>query len=261
MAKKIGYVIYRGPSELDGAPIVVIATGFGTKSTNVKTGAMIQTWIMREDVSPLEAVHSGADESICGKCPHRGTVVTLPDGLTRNKQRTCYVLEFQAPLSVWRAYKRGSYIDATGYTAEQTEELFRERIVRMGSYGDPAAVPGRVWALATTLAKRWAGYTHQWRHQEAGSVFPLLLMASVDSPEEATEAQALGWRTFRVGGDVFANEVSCPASKEAGERTNCDKCGLCAGSFREARNIVIKPHGSRNQAQFTAKGRALPTAG
>lgn len=259
MAKPNGYVIYRGPSELDGAPIVVIATGFASKSTNVKTGALIQTWIIREDCSPLEAVHNGDDASVCGDCPHRGKLVTQPDGSTRNKLRTCYVLEFQAPLSVWRAYHRGSYVDATGWNARDIEALFSGRTVRLGSYGDPGAAPVRVWALATTLAAKWAGYTHQWRREEPGSLLSTLCMASADNAEEASEAQARGWRTFRVGGDVFANEVSCPASEEMGKVSTCAKCGLCAGTFRQAKNIVIRPHGSRNHSEFSDKGRRLAT--
>jgi hypothetical protein len=50
-----GIVIYRGPSILDGSPIVVIATGLGSGSSNRKTGALVQTWILRDDVSPIES--------------------------------------------------------------------------------------------------------------------------------------------------------------------------------------------------------------
>jgi hypothetical protein len=38
--KKQSFILYEGPSVLDGAPIMCIAT-FGTK--NRKTGAMVQT--------------------------------------------------------------------------------------------------------------------------------------------------------------------------------------------------------------------------
>ena len=61
-------IIYRGPSLLDGAPIVAIAT---VGSRNAKTGDMVQTWIMRDDVKPLAAAQSGADASVCGDCKHR----------------------------------------------------------------------------------------------------------------------------------------------------------------------------------------------
>ena len=82
-----GLLIYRGPSEIDGEEIAVILT---LTSTNRKTGAMAQTWIIRADVDPITASREGADESICGGCVFRGT----PDpskakGWARN--RGCYV--------------------------------------------------------------------------------------------------------------------------------------------------------------------------
>lgn len=48
-----GMIIYRGPSLLDGAPIVAIATGLDGKHRNSKTGNMVQTWIMRDDIAPI----------------------------------------------------------------------------------------------------------------------------------------------------------------------------------------------------------------
>src|SRR5665213_63590 len=99
-----GVIFYRGPSMLDGAPIVAIATGLRDRSANVKTGALVQTWILRDDMSPLDAARTGADSSICGACPHRGRVV---DG--RNVDRSCYVTLFQAPLNVWKAARRELY--------------------------------------------------------------------------------------------------------------------------------------------------------
>ena len=45
-------IIYEGPSLLDGQQIVVIATGIKSKSSNGKTGGMIQTWILLCDIDP-----------------------------------------------------------------------------------------------------------------------------------------------------------------------------------------------------------------
>ena len=67
----VGYTIYDGPSMLDGQRIVVIVTGI-KGSRNTKTGNMVQTYILRPDMHPLEAVRTGADVSICGDCPARG---------------------------------------------------------------------------------------------------------------------------------------------------------------------------------------------
>jgi hypothetical protein len=45
-------IIYQGPSLLDGAPIVVIAN---YSKSNRKTGGVVQTYILRADMNPLEA--------------------------------------------------------------------------------------------------------------------------------------------------------------------------------------------------------------
>ena len=56
-------VIYKGPSLLDNEQIVVIAT---YSDRNTKTGKVVQTYILRENINPLEASKTGADFSICG---------------------------------------------------------------------------------------------------------------------------------------------------------------------------------------------------
>ena len=62
-AKTDGAVLYDGPAP-DGDRIIVIATGLRKASKNPKTGAMTQTWIIRADRSPVEAIHDGSDATI-----------------------------------------------------------------------------------------------------------------------------------------------------------------------------------------------------
>jgi hypothetical protein len=229
-----GVILYQGPSLLDGAPIVVIATGLKNKSENAKTGAMVQTYILRSGVSPTVAIQTGDDASICGNCPHRGATV---DG--RNAGRTCYVNVGQGPGAVFRAFRAGKYATLPQYNWD----VFKGRKVRFGTYGDPAAVPTYVWQGIANRAAGWTGYTHQWRNNGALSKF---CMASVDSEPEALEAQRLGWRTFRVAlpgvADRLASEVRCPASAEAGKKLNCASCLACSGGTRRG-SIVIQAHG------------------
>lgn len=231
-----GAIIYRGPSMLDGSPIVAIATGLAKGSTNGKTGAMVQTWILHEDVSPVDAINSGADASVCGTCPHRGTT----DG-AKVKGRSCYVLVFQAPQNVWRSYHRGIYRDAS------PEDVGAGRVVRIGSYGDPAAVPLHVWESLTRRSIAHSGYTHQWR------AFPELApycMASADTSADRAAAKLLGFRTFRVRGStdpLESYEIACPASAEAGHKTTCAECRACGGTSAKARvdvSIIVHGHGA-----------------
>lgn len=237
MAKSNGYILYRGPSLLDGAPIVVIATGFAQKSSNRKTGGMIQTYILRQDIDPVTAVRTGKDASICGDCPHRGT----SDG-QRNSGRTCYVNVGQGALSVWKSYLAGGYPLWDGYGVNG-------RKVRLGTYGDPAAAPAHVWEALLRDSSGHTGYTHQWRNPNAAHLRSLC-MASADSPADAALAQSMGWRTFRVGmwGEVERDragltESLCPASEQAGKKLTCDTCLACDGANGRRGSIFIPAHG------------------
>jgi hypothetical protein len=242
-----GFIFYRGPSMLDGSPIIAIATGVERGSRNGKTGGgLIQTWILRDDMSPTDAVNTGADAAICGTCPHRGTVEN-----GKNVGRSCYVTVFQAPLVVWKSAQRGLY---ETLSADEAGLLVAGRAVRLGSYGDPAAVPMAVWngLLASVSAK--AGYTHQWAR------FPELAaycMASCDSETDHAAAKAAGWRTFRVRRStdpVMHREVICPASKEAGAKTSCDACKACGGHTAKAKaDIVIVAHGAVSKINAFAR--------
>ena len=229
-----GFIFYRGPSPIDGAPIVAIAT---LKSVNSKTGNMIQTWILREDVSPLDAVQSGADKSICGNCTHRGR---------KGKKRTCYVQADKAPSSVWNAFHCGQYIDLSN-DPETIAMLIAQRIVRMGAYGDPAMVPVRQWRMLLAAAAGRTGYTHAWKRMWAQALRPYV-MASVDGVQEQDIARAMGWRTFRVRTEIEplqANEFACPASPEGGERMQCITCKACDGADRPGKaSAAIIVHGA-----------------
>jgi hypothetical protein len=241
MSKPSGIVFYRGPSMLDGQPIVAILTGIVKRSRNGKTGSgLYQTWILRADLDPLKAVRLGHDFSICGNCKHRGRIVKAASGRRKNVERKCYVRLDTAPLNIWNTWKRGRYPDMPPAEARQ----LLAGPVRGGSYGDPAAVPFHVWRVLLAGLDTGTAYTHQWKH------FPELAsfcMASVDTPAEREDAKALGFRTFRVRGQDEpreAYESVCPASKEAGKRTTCDLCKACGGHQAKAKaDIVIMAHG------------------
>ena len=222
-------IIYNGPSLLDGQPIVVIAT---FSKRNKKTGTVLQTYILREDMNPLEASKTGADYSICGDCVMRGAPTTDP----KRKQamgRRCYVNLGQGVLIVWRAYKRGIYREGSA------RDMGRGRFVRVGTYGDPAAVPSHVWDELLSECETWTAYTHQkpWR--------PEIAMQSADSYAEARMHWRAGRRTFRVIADLGqldqTHEALCPASKEAGRRVQCTACKLCQGG-KLAKSIAIVEH-------------------
>ena len=218
-------LFYKGPSKIDGQPIIAIAT-IGSK--NPKTGPMIQTWIMRSDIEPHHAIKTGADVSVCGQCPHRPA-----------KNGSCYVTTFQAPLSVFRAYHRGSYDNAT-------IDQFQGLPLRMGSYGDPLAVPLAAWKKLLDVCNGHTGYTHQWQSSKSRK-WRELVMASCDTEREADLAASREWRYFRVteASNKQKGEVVCPASDEGGHKLSCADCLAGSGNTRNGRGIVIEAHGSR----------------
>lgn len=231
--KPSGIIIYDGPSKIDGKPILCIVTGFKDKSDNPKTGKILQSWIIRKDITPIDAYKSGQDFSICGTCKHRHF-------------RTCYVTVHMAPRSVYDAYQRGIY----QYLSEENKQLFEGKILRIGSYGDPAAVPFEVWENICGSLGGWTGYTHGWKKSDPR--LKSICMASVDTLSELNAAQARGWRTFRVRLEneaIMPYEFVCPASEEAGKKTNCAKCKGCSGGSLEQNSKcpTILIHGSHTK--------------
>jgi len=236
MPKILGYIAYEGPSAIDGAPIVVIINKIDTDSKNDKTGAIVQSFIIRSHVNPVRALQTGADASVCGQCEHR------PKLARKSGKPICYVQVAKSVLSVYKAYRRGRYVRADAATIAAA---LAGKIVRIGTYGDPFAAPATMWAQITRYAAGRRGYTHQWDRPDFDvQAWAPLVMASADTIDQAAKANLLGMRVFRVsiGVDVQAGEASCPASAEAGRKSTCAKCTLCAGTTIKARDIVIADH-------------------
>lgn len=244
---KNGLIVYDGPSAIDGRPIVVILTGLDQSSSNGKTGALVQSWILRADVEPHVALKTGDDASVCGQCIHRPIIARATGAAP------CYVRVGEAPLSIYRAFQRGSYPRATSMA--QVQQALQGRRLRIGSYGDPAAAPVALWQTLASMAGGHVGYTHQWQAVGFDHVsWAPLVMASADSADEARQALALGLRYFRVsiGVDRQPLEVACPASAEGGRKTTCDSCMLCAGTSKSARSIVIADHAAGHARRVIA---------
>jgi hypothetical protein len=234
--KPQGVVLYRGPSLLNGRPIVCVATNLRRKSKNGKTGGVIQTYVLADGVKPTDAIKSGGDESICGNCPHR----------PRDGFGTCYVNAGRGPNAVYKALRLGTY---PKFNVKRHLQMFAGKVIRLGAYGDPAAVPFEVWEAVCSVAKTWVGYTHQWRTCDPR--LARYCMASVETANQAREAWSKGWRTFRirtVEEPILAGEFVCPASAEAGKRLTCAQCKACSGA-KTGQNAspVILVHGSANK--------------
>ena len=217
-------IVYDGPSQLNGKPIVAILTNINNPSVNTKTGDMAQLTIMPKGIKPSDAVKTGEDDAVCGDCNRR------PSTAKANGLKPCYV-NSRAPNSIHRAYERGSY--STGIPEQLRKPM------RLGMWGDPAAMPYDIAKALADSAPKHTGYTHRWREFPE---FSSICMASVDTEEERLEANALGFRTYRVrdeGAPLMDGEISCPEADKA-RNIQCADCGLCAGMAVKAKDISIE---------------------
>jgi hypothetical protein len=227
---------------LNGEPVIIKITGIKGGSVNSKTGEMIQSTLM--PVAWYEAAKEGKDalkdamkhdEAVCSGCIH-----------SQGKDGTCYVRKGQSLwglLSSLRANVKADQLVPFGHLPKFAH-LFKDKAFRFGTYGDPVLLGEANVKAITQASVNWTGYTHQWRepqYQWAKEYF----MASVETNEQAQLAHSMGWRTFRVRkatDPVAKSEVTCPASKEAGYKTTCIKCGLCKGASRKAKSVVTIEH-------------------
>ena len=228
-------VAWEGPSALDpSVTIRAICTGLGDASHNPKTGAMVQLWIVLRDMAPHDATRTGEDSAVCGDCPKRPSA-------DRQGALPCYVKAFQGPRSVWQAARdQRPDLDATIRAIRDSG-----RALRIGAYGDPAALPVDIVSALARAAHGHTGYTHQWRR--AGTqALRSIVMASADSEDDRDRAHAMGWRTFRsidrrqVFADLARDEIWCPSA----QGVQCNDCGLCDGSreYDRRKSIAIYEH-------------------
>ena len=199
---------------------------------------MSQLHIVRDDIAPHVATKTGDDASVCGDCPQRPSV-----------GGGCYVTVFQGPRAAWQASNgRTPDLDgAVSFLRGKAAASKRRAVLRLGAYGDPAALPESVVkALCDAVDGRATGYTHQWRRPDCAWA-RAYCMASTENMRDTLIAWNRGWRTFRVGAEGMSNtpgrEITCVNTTRG---TDCADCGLCFGSLR-AKSITIVVHGAKSK--------------
>lgn len=229
-----GLVVWEGPSRFDGkSPVVVYLQ---LDSDNKKIGRMAQAWILRADMPPHEAVRRKLDRAICGECPRTGG-------------RGCYVVTNRL-VKLWNTIP---------FCERVEPEVAARRIagmrLRIGAYGDPAAVPASVWKALTRFTLGHTSYTHS---PGKSPTLRGMSMASAESPEHARELQAQGWKTYRirrwtpenVPEPLLPGEIECPADEHSsrGKRTSCAECLLCGS--RQKKNVAIVEHSGSTMSRL-----------
>lgn len=227
MSSQESIVVWRGRSALNGGRIQAIVT---FDSRNTKTGDMAQLWILPLGVDPKTAQRTGEDAAVCGDCPMRPANQEAREAL--GLESPCYVKTARAPLSTWKAARRKSASLARAVAA------VRGRALRLGAYGDPAALPERIVRALCAVASGWTGYTHS---PKAAPYLRAFVMASAETSLDALRLRREGWRTFRQGA-TGPGEATCPATTHG---VQCRDCLLCDGVKREGdarKSVAIANH-------------------
>ena len=221
--KRGGYVLHRGI--VNGEPYVVIAT---METSNRKTGNMVQVWFLLENHNPVQAVKRGLDAStICRECPF-------------SAGNGCYVNVGQAPLAIWKAYKRGGYTDLI---PAHYSNAFSGRKIRFGAYGNPTLLPLSMVKAIASVSSGWTGYFHDWKSNPLAHGYSAYFMASTETESSLRLASALGFRTFHVSPIKPAGALECLSETKGME---CAQCKLCAGLSKQRQpSIWINPHGTK----------------
>ena len=234
-------VFYRGPSEINGLPVI----GVLTKDTrNIKTGNMVQTWYLPDHKCKVSDSRKIQDrsESICGTCIHQGRFDA--DGDRQKASVTCYVND----LGINAVYNSTVDLPVSGFDEVRDAVILWGKSIRLGAFGDPVAVPFKahepIWEALDHAGLGSVGYTHQWREGRF-KIWHKWLMASVESYDDIPEDPK--WRYFRAANcEPRKGEIMCPntAQTEKGydNPVQCEQCLLCDPS-KGAKNIFNPLHG------------------
>lgn len=225
--------------------VFIVAT---SKSSNIKTGDMIQIWILDNTRHPVESRRDKHDAvNQCKGCP-------LASG------NGCYVNT--NPLSaLYRKHKSDNPYPPLELGSKEFRKFFAGKRVRFGAYGNPTMIPLPLTMSIAALATKWTGYFHDWHMMptEDAQSYGKYFMASCESTNYK-DAQAIGLRTFTTV-PVDAEQapdgsgIECLADSHG---MQCTECGLCDGTNRRGGklpNVWIKVHG------YQTKKANLATAG
>jgi hypothetical protein len=221
MAKKsTKYHIVESP--VHGEPVLLAVT---PGSTNVKTGDMLQLYILHPDMNPLEASKIGADERVCGNCP-----------LRHHLGGACYVTLFHGPGAIYKGWENsGKRIDPI----EDILEMISNKPIRLGAYGDVAHIPDYLAAEIMSLASGYTAYTHQGRNPKVARVWKGKAMFSADTPGQLRLAESQGWSGFVAVPEELDGVKICDNEENGTQCRDCLKCDGSQGS------VQLTPHGAR----------------
>lgn len=223
---------------LDGDNVFVVSK---SKTTNKKISngsALVQTYTFSKEQWLLATTSKGfgmksffaLDSSNCLDCPYSGN----------QGKGGCYTHKFNQYvgfLSMLRSIKASDLTQLTDSKVQEILSLSRDSYVRFGTYGEPSLMPISLVRTMTLVAKSWTGYTHQWNKLWALG-YNQYFMASTHNQAESDRARSKNYRSFVSTTTGTEDAVTCPASAEAGYKSNCASCGLCSGMTGKGKKDV-----------------------
>jgi hypothetical protein len=174
-------------------------------------------------------------DSVCFDCPF-------------NSYLKCYThkyMQFSGFISMLKSISREYNTLEQFNTIEEKQseiiEMCKDKYIRFGTYGEPTLIPIELVSTMVEVSKSHTGYTHQWAKNENYTAY---FMASTHNLAQAFQAQRKGFRSFLAVKNQLSEEAAiiCPASKEAGFKSTCEKCGLCSGQRKGKKHIQIIEH-------------------
>ena len=218
-----GYLLHEG--ETNGASYLAIAT---LKTSNRKTGPMVQIWFLLRDVNPVDCVKSGLDaQTVCQDCPFASG-------------NGCYVNVGQAPNAIWKGYHRGIY---PRLNPKDYGDVFGGKKVRFGAYGNPTLLPLSMAKAIASVSSGWTGYFHDWKTNPLAKEYGKYFMASTETQDSLRQALGLKFRVFHASAEKPEGAMDCLAETK---NMSCADCQLCQGLSKARQpSIWINPHGSK----------------
>lgn len=228
---------------LENDNVFVIRKG-KTSNKKISDGSdIVQTYTFSKDQWLLATTSSGfgmkkffaMDGTNCLDCPYSGN----------QGEGGCYTHKFNQYVGFLSMLRSIKFSDLTPYDAEkqrQCIDMAKDSYVRFGTYGEPSLLPIRLVEYMSDVAKSWTGYTHQWKKVWA-LPYSKYFMASTHNKEETYKAKLKNYRSFIASTTGTEKAVTCPASAEAGFKSNCASCGLCSGMLGKGKkDIKILEH-------------------
>jgi hypothetical protein len=204
---------------------------------------LVQTYTFSMEQWTLATNHKGfgmktffsLDASNCLDCPFSGN----------QGEGGCYTHKFNQYVGFISMLRSIKPFHLTPLDYEKRMEIIDMcygTYVRFGTYGEPSLLPLSLVEEMASYSDSYTGYTHQWKKDWAegyGDYF----MASTHSQFQSDVAKKLNYRSFIATKDGTEDAVVCPASNEAGFKSNCATCGLCSGlKGKGSKDVKIMEH-------------------